>query len=144
MTLSELSVLVTLTTDSGKVLAKLHAVQPTGSINFIQGIKIAHVRKLKSVMEVAYFKLFFESFPVLYVSHDVLSYSQLALKHRQNKNHKTRIVVFVGSPLEAEESTLVKVAKKLKKEKVNVDIVSFGEDEVVFDRVFLDPDFLTL
>ena len=43
MTLSELSVLVTLTTDSGKVLAKLHAVQPTGSINFIQGIKIAHV-----------------------------------------------------------------------------------------------------
>ena len=50
----------------------------------------------------------------------------------------------MGSPLEAEESTLVKVAKKLKKEKVNVDIVSFGEDEVVFDRVFLDPDFLTL
>jgi len=101
MTLSELSVLVTLTTDSGKVLAKLHAVQPTGSINFIQGIKIAH----------------------------------LALKHRQNKNHKTRIVVFVGSPLEADESTLVKVAKKLKKEKVNVDIVSFGEDEVNADAL---------
>lgn len=55
---------------------------------------------------------------------------QLALKHRQNKNHKTRIVLFVGSPLDADESTLVKVAKKLKKEKVNVDIVSFGEDEV--------------
>ena len=53
------------------------------------------------------------------------------MKHRQNKNHKTRIVVFVGSPLDAEESTLVKVAKKLKKEKVNVDIVSFGEDEVM-------------
>jgi len=101
MTLSELSVLVTLTTDSGKVLAKLHAVQPTGSINFIQGIKIAH----------------------------------LALKHRQNKNHKTRIVMFVGSPLDAEESTLVKVAKKLKKEKVNVDIVSFGEDEVNADSL---------
>jgi len=101
MTLSELGVLVTLTTDSGKVLAKLHAVQPTGSINFIQGIKIAH----------------------------------LALKHRQNKNHKTRIVVFVGSPLEADESTLVKVAKKLKKEKVNVDIVSFGEDEVNADAL---------
>lgn len=48
MTLSELSVLVTLTTDSGKVLAKLHAVQPTGSINFIQGIKIAHVSIVRS------------------------------------------------------------------------------------------------
>ena len=60
---------------------------------------------------------------------------QLALKHRQNKNHKTRIVVFVGSPLEADESTLVKVAKKLKKEKVNVDIVSFGEDEVNADAL---------
>jgi 26S proteasome regulatory subunit N10 len=45
MTLSELNVLVTLTTDSGKMLAKLHAVQPMGEINFIQGIKIAHVSK---------------------------------------------------------------------------------------------------
>ncbi len=44
MTLSELNVLVTLTTDSGKVLAKLHTVQPMGNINFLQGIKIAHVR----------------------------------------------------------------------------------------------------
>ena len=61
---------------------------------------------------------------------NVLCNWQLALKHRQNKNHKTRIILFVGSPLDADESTLVKVAKKLKKEKVNVDIVSFGEDEV--------------
>ena len=45
MTLSELSVLVTLTTDSGKILAKLHAVQPQGSLNIVQGIKIAHVSK---------------------------------------------------------------------------------------------------
>ncbi len=36
-------------------------------------------------------------------------------------------MAFVGSPLQAEEATLVKLAKKLKKEKVNVDIVSFGE-----------------
>lgn len=53
---------------------------------------------------------------------------QLALKHRQGKNHKMRIVAFVGSPVTAEEKELVKLAKKLKKEKVNVDIVSFGED----------------
>ena len=29
-----------------------------------------------------------------------------------------------------EEKDVVKIAKKLKKEKVNIDIVSFGEDEV--------------
>lgn len=38
-----------------------------------------------------------------------------------------RIVVFVGSPIVGgEESDLVKLAKRLKKEKVNVDVVSFG------------------
>jgi 26S proteasome regulatory subunit N10 len=55
---------------------------------------------------------------------------QLALKHRQGKNHKTRIVAFIGSPLNCDEASIVKMAKKLKKEKVNVDVVSFGEDEV--------------
>lgn len=55
---------------------------------------------------------------------------QLALKHRQGKNHKMRIVVFVGSPVASEEKELVKLAKKLKKEKVNVDIISFGEDTI--------------
>lgn len=28
---------------------------------------------------------------------------QLALKHRQGRNHKMRIVVFVGSPVEEDE-----------------------------------------
>ena len=28
---------------------------------------------------------------------------QLALKHRQGRNHKMRIVVFVGSPIEDDE-----------------------------------------
>ena len=36
-------------------------------------------------------------------------------------------MAFVGSPLDVDESALIKVAKKLKKEKVNVDVVSFGE-----------------
>ena len=54
--------------------------------------------------------------------------AHLALKHRQGKNHKTRIVAFVGSPIEADEKEMVKLAKKLKKEKVNIDIVNFGED----------------
>jgi len=39
-----------------------------------------------------------------------------------------RIVAFVGSPIVTEEKELVKLAKRLKKEKVNVDIVSFGEE----------------
>ncbi|KAH8370505.1 hypothetical protein KR093_003806, partial [Drosophila rubida] len=53
--------------------------------------------------------------------------AHLVLKHRQGKNHKMRIVVFVGSPITNEEGELVKQAKRLKKEKVNVDIVSFGD-----------------
>jgi 26S proteasome regulatory subunit N10 len=38
-----------------------------------------------------------------------------------------RIVLFIGSPIEADEAEVVKLAKRLKKEKVNVDIVSFGD-----------------
>jgi len=99
MTLSDLSVLVTLTTDTGKILAKLHQVTPASDMRFISGIKIAH----------------------------------LCLKHRQGKNHKTRIVAFVGSPIDADEKEVIKLAKKLKKEKVNIDIVNFGEDEANAD-----------
>ena len=55
--------------------------------------------------------------------------AHLTLKHRQGKNHKMRIVVFVGSPVQADDKELVKQAKRLKKEKVNVDIVSFGESQ---------------
>ncbi|KND01682.1 proteasome regulatory particle base subunit RPN10 [Spizellomyces punctatus DAOM BR117] len=54
--------------------------------------------------------------------------AQLALKHRQNKNQRQRIVVFVGSPLEEDEKTLVRLGKKLKKNNVAVDIVNFGEE----------------
>ncbi|KAI1305933.1 26S proteasome non-ATPase regulatory subunit 4 [Halotydeus destructor] len=88
-------VLSTLTTDVGRILSKLHQVQPNGDLDFLTSIRIAH----------------------------------LALKHRQGKNHKMRIVVFVGSPIELDEAQLVKLAKRLKKEKVNVDIVNFGQDQ---------------
>ncbi|VDN05548.1 unnamed protein product [Thelazia callipaeda] len=54
--------------------------------------------------------------------------AHLALKHRQNRNHKMRIVVFVGSPIDhLNPSELTKLAKKLKKEKVQVDVICFGE-----------------
>lgn len=94
-------VLTTLTTDVGRLLSKLHQVQTTGEMNFITGIKTAH----------------------------------LALKHRQGKNHKMRIVAFVGSPVSTDEKELVRVAKKLKKEKVNVDIVNFGEEVLNTDKL---------
>merc|ERR1711990_316889 len=44
--------------------------------------------------------------------------AQLALKHRMNKNHKQRIVIFICSPLEA-EMELVKTAKRLKKTRLD-------------------------
>lgn len=51
----------------------------------------------------------------------------LALKHRQNKTQKQRIVVFTCSPIPEDEKTLIKLAKKMKKAGVNVDFVAFGE-----------------
>uniref|UniRef100_H2YRD3 VWFA domain-containing protein n=1 Tax=Ciona savignyi TaxID=51511 RepID=H2YRD3_CIOSA len=58
-----------------------------------------------------------------------LRVAHLALKHRQSKNHRTRIVAFVGSPIKEDDKELVKVAKRLKKEKVSVDVINFGEQE---------------
>ncbi|XP_026173723.1 26S proteasome non-ATPase regulatory subunit 4-like [Mastacembelus armatus] len=94
-------VLTTLTPDTGRILSKLHAVQPRGNISFCTGIRVAH----------------------------------LALKHRQGKNHKMRIIAFVGSPVEDNEKELVKMAKRLKKEKVNVDVINFGEEEMNTEKL---------
>ncbi|KAL7394490.1 hypothetical protein ABVT39_026921 [Epinephelus coioides] len=94
-------VLTTLTPDTGRILSKLHAVQPRGNISFCTGIRVAH----------------------------------LALKHRQGKNHKMRIIAFVGSPVEDNEKDLIKMAKRLKKEKVNVDIINFGEEEMNTEKL---------
>ncbi|XP_076242214.1 regulatory particle non-ATPase 10 [Calliopsis andreniformis] len=96
ITLANVEVLATLTSDVGRILSKLHQVQPNGNLSLITGIRIAH----------------------------------LALKHRQGKNHKMRIVAFIGSPIDIDEKELVKLAKRLKKEKVNVDVISFGEESV--------------
>merc|ERR1712050_266880 len=93
--------LVTLTSDVGRILSKLHAVTPKGVINFTSAIRIAH----------------------------------LALKHRQGRNHKMRIVAFVGSPVVDDEKELVKLAKRLKKEKVNVDVINFGEESVNTEKL---------
>ena len=53
--------------------------------------------------------------------------AHLALKHRQNKHQRMRIVLFVGSPVHTDKNKLAAVGKKLRKCNVAVDIVSFGE-----------------
>ena len=89
--------------------------------------------------------------------------AQLALKHRINKHHKQRIVLFLCSPIErfellflfrfkkpgrsdeiirfknhsSEGIELIRTAKRLKKEKVNIDIISFGDYETEFNQVEL-------
>jgi len=55
--------------------------------------------------------------------------AQLALKHRQNKNQRQRIIVFAGSPIKYEKKALELVGKRLKKNSVSLDIVNFGEDD---------------
>jgi 26S proteasome regulatory subunit N10 len=74
-----------------------------------------------------------------------IAIAQLALKHRENKNLRQRIIVFVASPLEgagADEKNMVKLAKKLKKNNIAVDIVAFGdgieEGESNILRAFVD------
>lgn len=61
--------------------------------------------------------------------------AQLALKHRQNKNQHQRIIFFVGSPITATTDDLVKLAKRLKKNNVAVDVVNFGEEATNTDKL---------
>jgi len=60
-----------------------------------------------------------------------IAIAQLALKHRQNKTLRQRVIVFVGSPLEDAspdaERALVRLAKKLKKNNVALDVIAFGD-----------------
>eukprot|EP00761_Pharyngomonas_kirbyi_P011740 gb/GECH01011766.1/.p1 GENE.gb/GECH01011766.1/~~gb/GECH01011766.1/.p1 ORF type:complete len:385 (+),score=156.11 gb/GECH01011766.1/:1-1155(+) len=67
--------------------------------------------------------------------HSSLQVAQLALKHRQNKNQKQRIIAFVGSPVETEQKKLVRLGKKLKKNNVAVDIVNFGEESINTEKL---------
>ncbi|KAL3319233.1 26S proteasome non-ATPase regulatory subunit 4 [Cichlidogyrus casuarinus] len=56
--------------------------------------------------------------------------AHLSLKLRQARHQKMRIVAFVGSPIEDEEKELVALSKRLRKEKVSVDVINFGEDKI--------------
>ncbi|KAK7527793.1 uncharacterized protein IWZ02DRAFT_442550 [Phyllosticta citriasiana] len=56
-----------------------------------------------------------------------INIAALALKHRQNKSQRQRIIVFTCSTLPEDEKSLVKLAKRMKKNNINVDIVAFGD-----------------
>lgn len=60
-----------------------------------------------------------------------INVAQLALKHRQNKNLRQRIIVFLGSPAVGspglDEKNIQKLAKKLKKNNIAIDIICFGD-----------------
>lgn len=66
---------------------------------------------------------------------DALLVAQLALKNRTNKNQSQYILAFVGSPLKDTKEELIKMAKKLKKNSIAIDIVSFGEIDVNKERL---------
>ena len=53
--------------------------------------------------------------------------ASLALKHRQNKSQRQRVVVFVCSPIAEDKAGLVKLAKRMKKSGLSIDVVAFGD-----------------
>ncbi|GHJ88295.1 hypothetical protein NliqN6_4697 [Naganishia liquefaciens] len=74
-----------------------------------------------------------------------LNVAQLALKHRENKNQRQRIVLFLASPIGGGgggggvgtsssaaaaglEDQLVKLGKKMKKNNVAIDVILFGDE----------------
>ncbi|KAK2593811.1 proteasome regulatory particle base subunit rpn10 [Conoideocrella luteorostrata] len=88
-------VLVTLTTEQGKILEGLHRTKK----------KIGGSSHLKTGIQVA----------------------TLALKHRQNRSQRQRIIVFICSPIEENEKELTLLAKKMKKGNISVDFILFGD-----------------
>jgi 26S proteasome regulatory subunit N10 len=53
----------------------------------------------------------------------------LALKHRQNNSQRPRIIVFICSPVEDDEKSLVKLALAMKKQNISIDFIVFGDLE---------------
>ncbi|KAL9637033.1 MAG: hypothetical protein Q9164_002454 [Protoblastenia rupestris] len=108
-------VLVTLTTDFGKVLDGMHRTKIRGHTHLATAIQVAGVRLTLSE------ELLEETANVWSVN------VQLALKHRQNKSQRQRIIVFTCSPIDEDEKNLIKLAKKMKKNNVSIDFIAFGD-----------------
>ncbi|KAI9228297.1 MAG: hypothetical protein DHS80DRAFT_27313 [Piptocephalis tieghemiana] len=106
-------VLVTLTRDTGKILSGLHKTHLVSSTS-------ASPQQAQTQASPLTTKGFMGGLQVAWLS----------LKHRQNRNLRQRVIAFVGSPIEEEERALVQLGKRLKKNSVSVDIISFGEHEI--------------
>lgn len=116
--------LATPTADLGKILSAMHKASIGGESDLYTGIQIAQVRPF-SAFSVS--RLVLTSKLVCPLSCVV----QLALKHRQNKTQRQRLIILVGSPLSRlqDEKSLIKLGKKLKKNNVAVDVVTFASEE---------------
>jgi len=60
-----------------------------------------------------------------------LRIGSLALAHRANTKGEKRLIAFVASPVTASQDTLVKLAKKLRKDEIAVDIINIGSEESI-------------
>lgn len=70
---------------------------------------------------------------------NALQIATLALSYRINQRAEKRIIAFVGSPILEDAKTLEKLAKKLRKDDVAVDVIALGSEgneEVL--RTFVD------
>jgi 26S proteasome regulatory subunit N10 len=116
-------VLATPTADLGKILSAMHKASIGGESDLYTGIQIAQVRRCSNLCPSV------SSAPDRWrpLLHGFL---QLALKHRQNKTQRQRLIILVGSPLSAsqDEKALVRLGKKLKKNNVAVDVVTFASE----------------
>lgn len=56
-----------------------------------------------------------------------INIAHLALKHRQNKSQRQRIIVFNCSAISESEKEIVKLAKRMKKNNISIDVIAFGD-----------------
>lgn len=66
---------------------------------------------------------------------DGIQVACLALRNRQNKNQKQRIIVFVGSPINENSDELNSLAVKLKKNNISIDFINFGEQQTNLSKL---------
>ena len=112
-------VLVTLTNDLGRILTAVHGIRLQGKASLSHGIQVAQVpfHRDPAVSRCRLISLSVSlsrsiSRPPTrsmlhapFITHADPPHQplQLALKHRQHKNHRQRIIVFVGSPVEEDD-----------------------------------------
>ena len=123
---------MTLTADQNKIFKALQPLEPKGSINFVTSLRIAHVST--STIHIACYY----SMVCVCVSVDSEAQTEQESEdedrhlHRQSPHcHRQRGVclyvhVRVVNAIQCTPQ-LMKLAKRLKKEKVTVDVVNFGE-----------------